>query len=294
MSYSAQHLKETAEIVAKINPADCEKCVAELRAVRDHGGRLFMLGVGGSAANASHAVNDFRKITGIETYAPTDNVSELTARTNDDGWASVFVEWLRVENARPQEPFAVLVGAPGALTTGALSLDEAYALAREHAPRLVLGGVAIAERHARKGEEHLRLMKKQEAGCRFFVTQTVYDASATRSLISDYARASRKAGVAPAPLIFTFSPCGSAKTLELLKWLGVGVPRWLENELLDAHDILETSLELSRATFADVLGYARTHKLPVGANVESVAIRREEIDASVALFQALRAQLRGW
>jgi D-sedoheptulose 7-phosphate isomerase len=95
MSYSAQHLKETAEIVAKINPADCEKCVAELRAVREHGGRLFMLGVGGSAANASHAVNDFRKITGIEAYAPTDNVSELTARTNDDGWASVFVEWLR-------------------------------------------------------------------------------------------------------------------------------------------------------------------------------------------------------
>jgi D-sedoheptulose 7-phosphate isomerase len=95
MSYSAQHLKETAEIVAKINPADCEKCVAELRAVREHGGRLFMLGVGGSAANASHAVNDFRKIAGIETYAPTDNVSELTARTNDEGWASVFVEWLR-------------------------------------------------------------------------------------------------------------------------------------------------------------------------------------------------------
>ena len=95
MSYSAQHLKETAEIVARINPADCEKCVAELRAVREHGGRLFLLGVGGSAANASHAVNDFRKITGIEAYAPTDNVSELTARTNDDGWASVFVEWLR-------------------------------------------------------------------------------------------------------------------------------------------------------------------------------------------------------
>lgn len=95
MSYSIQHLKETAEIVAKINPADCEKCVAELRGVRERGGRLFFLGVGGSAANASHAVNDFRKIAGIEAYAPTDNVSELTARTNDEGWASVFVEWLR-------------------------------------------------------------------------------------------------------------------------------------------------------------------------------------------------------
>ena len=95
MSYAVQHLKETAEIVSKLNPADCEKCVAELRATRERGGRLFILGVGGSAANASHAVNDFRKIAGLECYAPTDNVSELTARTNDEGWASVFVEWLR-------------------------------------------------------------------------------------------------------------------------------------------------------------------------------------------------------
>jgi D-sedoheptulose 7-phosphate isomerase len=108
MSYSAQHLKETAEIVAKINPADCEKCVAELRAVREHGGRLFMLGVGGSAANASHAVNDFRKITGIETYAPTDNVSELTARTNDEGWASVFVEWLRTSRLSSRDCLFIL------------------------------------------------------------------------------------------------------------------------------------------------------------------------------------------
>ncbi|HXQ82332.1 MAG TPA: SIS domain-containing protein [Opitutaceae bacterium] len=108
MSYSAQHLKETAEIVAKLNPADCEKCVAELRAVREHGGRLFMLGVGGSAANASHAANDFRKITGIETYAPTDNVAELTARTNDDGWASVFVEWLRVSKLNSRDCLFVL------------------------------------------------------------------------------------------------------------------------------------------------------------------------------------------
>ena len=108
MSYSAQHLKETAEIVAKINPADCDKCVAELRAVREHGGRLFMLGVGGSAANASHAVNDFRKIAGIETYAPTDNVSELTARTNDEGWASVFVEWLRTSKLNSKDCLFIL------------------------------------------------------------------------------------------------------------------------------------------------------------------------------------------
>ena len=108
MSYAVQHLKETAEIVSKLNPADCEKCVAELRATRERGGRLFILGVGGSAANASHAVNDFRKIAGLECYAPTDNVSELTARTNDEGWASVFVEWLRGSRLTPKDTLLIL------------------------------------------------------------------------------------------------------------------------------------------------------------------------------------------
>jgi D-sedoheptulose 7-phosphate isomerase len=108
MSYAVQHLKETAEIVAQLDAAACEKCVAELRATRDRGGRLFILGVGGSAANASHAVNDFRKIAGIECYAPTDNVSELTARTNDEGWASVFAEWLRGSRLTPKDSLLIL------------------------------------------------------------------------------------------------------------------------------------------------------------------------------------------
>ena len=94
-SYSAQHLAEAVDIIQKLDPEALEKMVDLLAAVRARGGRLFFLGVGGSAANASHAVNDFRKIAGIESYAPTDNVSELTARTNDEGWASVFVEWLK-------------------------------------------------------------------------------------------------------------------------------------------------------------------------------------------------------
>ena len=108
MSFSKQFLAEAAEIVAKLNPDHCEACVRELRATRDRGGRLFILGVGGSAANASHAVNDFRKIGGIECYAPTDNVSELTARTNDDGWASVFVEWLRGSRLNSKDCLLIL------------------------------------------------------------------------------------------------------------------------------------------------------------------------------------------
>ena len=98
MNYSALHLQETVEIARAINPDDIENLVYLLEGVKQKRGRLFILGVGGSAANASHAVNDFRKLAGIETYAPTDNVAELTARTNDEGWATVFVEWLRVSN----------------------------------------------------------------------------------------------------------------------------------------------------------------------------------------------------
>jgi D-sedoheptulose 7-phosphate isomerase len=138
MSYSNQHLKETAEIVSKINPSDCDKCVAELRAVREHGGRLFMLGVGGSAANASHAVNDFRKIAGIETYAPTDNVSELTARTNDEGWASVFVEWLRVSKLNSKDCLFILsVGGGNIEKNVSPNLVAALQLAKQVGARII-------------------------------------------------------------------------------------------------------------------------------------------------------------
>ena len=100
MSYAQQYLAEAGRILALLDPEAIEEMVSRLADLRSRGGRLFFLGVGGSAANCSHAVNDFRKIAGIEAYAPTDNVAELTARTNDDGWASVFVEWLKVSRLR--------------------------------------------------------------------------------------------------------------------------------------------------------------------------------------------------
>jgi D-sedoheptulose 7-phosphate isomerase len=103
MSYAQQHLKEATEIIQALD-ADAIERVADLMVtVKSEGGRVFFLGVGGSAGNCSHAVNDFRKIVGIEAYAPTDNVSELTARTNDEGWATVFVEWLKISRLQPRD-----------------------------------------------------------------------------------------------------------------------------------------------------------------------------------------------
>ena len=103
MIYAEQYTKEAAEIIQKMDLAAIEKMADLLATVKAEGGRIFFLGVGGSAGNCSHAVNDFRKIVGIECYAPTDNVSELTARTNDDGWASVFVEWLKVSKLQSKD-----------------------------------------------------------------------------------------------------------------------------------------------------------------------------------------------
>ena len=102
MTYAQQHIAETIEIASKIDVGAIEKMADLLAQVKADGGRIFFLGVGGSAGNCGHAVNDFRKIVGIEAYAPTDNVSELTARTNDEGWATIFVEWLKVSKLQAE------------------------------------------------------------------------------------------------------------------------------------------------------------------------------------------------
>lgn len=212
----------------------------------------------------------------------------------------------RCVGAQPQEALArfldgvrsasdrrlgVFVGAPSARSRGpGVALEEAYALART-APNLVLGGIAIAERHAVKEDEHQRMLAKQGRGCRFFITQSVYNAASTRSLLSDYALSLQASGRSPAPVVLTFSPCGSVRTLEFMKWLGISFPRWLENELRHSADTLQRSVDLCESVFADVEEYAREKHLPIGINVESVSIRKAEIDASVELYRRLASRL---
>lgn len=105
--FASAYLEETIKVVEALSPEAIDRLAAGLAAVRAHGGRLFILGVGGSAGHASHAVNDFRKICGLEAYAPTDNVSELTARVNDEGWETVFVEWLKISRANSADALLV-------------------------------------------------------------------------------------------------------------------------------------------------------------------------------------------
>jgi D-sedoheptulose 7-phosphate isomerase len=127
-----QHLGEAQRIMRRLDVGAIEKMVRQLAALRRRGGRLFLLGVGGSAANCSHAVNDFRKLCGIEAYAPTDNVSELTARINDEGWAGVFAEWLKASRLNKKDMlFIMSVGGGDAEKNVSPNLVEALKLAKQ-------------------------------------------------------------------------------------------------------------------------------------------------------------------
>jgi D-sedoheptulose 7-phosphate isomerase len=138
MTYAERHLGEVAEILRRLDPAAIESMAALLARVRSEGGRLFFLGVGGGAANCSHAVNDFRKLAGFECYAPTDNVAELTARTNDEGWASVFAEWLKVSRLSARDALFVLSVGGGSLEQNlSANLVGAIRLATEVGARVL-------------------------------------------------------------------------------------------------------------------------------------------------------------
>jgi hypothetical protein len=198
--------------------------------------------------------------------------------------------WMEAQDA--ERVLTVFVGASSRHRQSATSLVRAQQLWAQTRPDMRLGGVALPERHTRRGEEHLRLIAKQEAGCSFFVTQVVYDVNAAKNLVSDYRYECAARGLEPVPIVFTFSVCGSVKTLEFLGWLGVDVPRWIQNDLRHADDTLQASYQQSLGAARELIGYCRRMGVPFGVNVESVSIRLAEIEASVDLAQQLDRELR--
>jgi len=194
-----------------------------------------------------------------------------------------------MSDADTESTLAVFVGASSRGKPVRTRLPEAHALRREVRPELLLGGVAITER----ADEHQRLIAKQEAGCGYFISQVVYNANAAKNMVSDYFYGCRDKGLDPKPVLFTLSVCGSVKTLAFLKWLGVDVPRWLENSLRHADDTLAESYEQCLATARELTGFCRKLGLPFGFLVESVSIRKVEIEASVELAREVRGLLRG-
>lgn len=163
-SHVTRYFGQVAEVARKLDLSRIEKLVDELVQLRERGGRLFILGVGGSAANASHAVNDFRKLCAIETYAPTDNVSELTARINDEGWETVFEEWLRISRARKGDAVLIFsVGGGNVEKNISVNLVKAIDAARERGVR-VLGIVGRDGGHAAKVGDCVVVIPTVDAG----------------------------------------------------------------------------------------------------------------------------------
>jgi len=188
----------------------------------------------------------------------------------------------------------VIVGGAAASQKLPFNMDDAYGMRREVAGEVPLGAVAIPERHAAKGNEHERMVQKQRQGVSFFVTQCVYNLEDAKNLLSDYAALCRQEGLPVMPILITLTPCGSAKTLEFLRWLGVKVSKWLENDLLQADTdghILEESVDALIHLFRELVHFAKRKGIPLGCNVESVAIRKVEIEASLRLVAEVRSIL---
>lgn len=232
-----------------------------------------------------------------ETLDPAAFVDEL------EGWKKPVVVYRCVGKYEPSQlsgwlgeqdtnrVMSVFVGASSKDKDVQVSLPAAQQLWRETSPELLLGAVAIPERHVAKGDEHERLLAKQSSGVTFFVTQVVYDVNAAKDLISDYYYACLERDVLPVPIIFTLSVCGSLKTLEFLSWLGVQVPRWLQNDLIHSEDTLARSYEQCLDTADELIAFSERLGMPIGFNVESVAVRKAEIEASVDLAREVTERM---
>jgi len=183
--------------------------------------------------------------------------------------------------------FLSIVGRPTAGVRHALALSRAIRLAAEHPAGFCVGGVVIAERHTAERSESARMLAKSIQGCSYFISQTVYSPQATLRLLADYARDCRGAGLEPRRVVLTFSPAGRERTISFLKWLGVSVPPETEHAILGAADPLARSVEICRENLRRLLPQAAASLIPIGINVESVSIHRDEIDASAALLRNL-------
>ncbi|KAA0875710.1 methylenetetrahydrofolate reductase [Nitrincola tapanii] len=205
--------------------------------------------------------------------------------------AKEFSAWLDETQRDFGLQHIVLVGSPSSEGEIRLNLNQAYEVLAQHPQDYHLGGVTIAERHASKGNEHLRLQQKAQQGCDFFVSQAVYNAEATIDLLQSYAQLCEETGETPKRIIMTFTPCGSAKTLEFMQWLGISIPDATQARILQAEQPLTESIRICQDNLEQILEACAGLNLAWGLNIESLTNRKEEIDAAIHLYRLLKATL---
>lgn len=196
-----------------------------------------------------------------------------------------------LQNLCPKHELTTFVGASSASQKVTLSMSDAYRLRNEINAQVVLGGITIPERHRYKNNEHLRVFDKISHGCSFFVSQGVCDVNATKDFLSDYYYYGKENNIQLAPIILTLTPCGSIKTLQFMKWLGISIPKWLENDLQYSNDILMKSVDICIQNWVELKCFAHDKKIPIGCNIESVAIKKVEVEASIMLLDRIRENM---
>ncbi|WP_298532928.1 methylenetetrahydrofolate reductase [uncultured Algibacter sp.] len=187
--------------------------------------------------------------------------------------------------------FSVFVGTPSNKQKSSLSLNDAYSVNRIADASITLGGVTIPERHYKKNDEHQRLFSKIDKGCHFFISQCVYNINNTKNFLSDYYYSSLDNHRELLPIIFTLTPCGSIKTMEFMEWLGIDIPQWLKNDLKHSEDILTKSIDVCKTIAKELLDYCAGKNIPIGFNIESVSIRKAEIEASIELLKDVKEMM---
>lgn len=296
--------KKKGIILYGITPPKANHTEEEIKQIaKKHIDRISALDVDGlvlyDIQDESDRTNEKRPFPFIKTINPCEysrnylqelKTPRVVYRAVGNYNTETFSQWL--ETTKTSQVHSVFVGAASHEQKNPLTLKDAYALKREVNDNLCLGGIAIPERHTKKQNEHLRVFSKIDSSCEYFITQCVYDVHAAKTFLTDYVKFAKENNYEMVPIIFTLTPCGSSKTLDFMKWLGINVPNYLEEELKESGDILHDSVRLSRDIFEELYKYGLKKGIPIGCNVESVAIRKEEIEASVQLLDEIKAIIK--
>jgi hypothetical protein len=187
------------------------------------------------------------------------------------------------------DEFAVYVGASASNQEVKIRLTDAYKISQRINPNITFGGVVLPERHTKYGDEHLRVIEKVNNGCSFFVSQAIYNIEASKNFLSDYYYHCINNNIDMVPILFNFTPCGSEKTLDFMKWLGISIPKWLENDLKHSKDILDKSVNLTKDIFEELFAFGLEKGIPIGCSIESVSTRKVEIEASIQMVNDVKA-----
>lgn len=221
-----------------------------------------------------------------EQYLGHWDVPKIIYRCIGGNTEEELSDWLLRD--RDSNRYSVFVGASSGKQQVNLQLPQAYELRRQLNEKLLLGGVVIPERHQKKNDEHLRIAEKVTSGCSFFISQATYNIEASKNMLSDYYYHSLAQEEPMVPVLFNLAPCGSQKTLEFMKWLGISIPKWLENDLRNCEDILDKSIGLSLKIFEELFEFGLEKGIPIGCSIESVSTRKVEIEASVQLAKDIK------